>query len=208
MKEPRRSALGMLFEILGEELFNSDNIVLNLFEQNEINVLKQMLIGDVNSPKTSSVGRLFDAVSAIVGLRSTINYEGQAAMMLEFIVNQNEDGFYKFEIIEKKPFLIDWFPMIKKIMKDISVKVSPDIIAAKFHNTLVEIVLNIAQKIGINKVVLSGGCFQNAVLLEKSINKLNDNGFKVYRHQRIPTNDGGISLGQVVIANQRNRNRE
>ena len=167
-----------------------------------------MLIGDVNSPKTSSVGRLFDAVSAIVGLRSTINYEGQAAMMLEFIVNQNENGFYKFEIIEKKPFLIDWFPMIKEIMKDISVKVSRDIITAKFHNTLVEIVLNIAQKIGINKVVLSGGCFQNAVLLEKSINKLNDNGFKVYRHQRIPTNDGGISLGQVVIANQRNRNRE
>jgi hydrogenase maturation protein HypF len=202
IREPRRSALGLLFEIYGEELFNSDNVILNLFEQSEINVLKQMLIKGVNSPRTSSVGRLFDAVSALVGLRSTINYEGQAAMMLEHIANQKEEGFYDFGIIEENSILIDWFPMVKEILKDISDKINQDIIAAKFHNTLVEIILDVGQKFGINKIVLSGGCFQNAVLLEKSIKGLTKNGFKVYRHQRIPPNDGGISLGQVVIANQ------
>ena len=207
VKEPRRTALGMLFEMFGAKLFDSDNPILFQFSENEINVLKQMLIKGINSPRTSSAGRLFDAVSALIGLRSKINYEGQAAMMLEYLVNQREDGFYKFGLYDKKPILIDWFPMIKEILKDISDKIKSDIIAAKFHNTLVEIILNIAQKIGIKKVVLSGGCFQNAVLLENSINKLNDNGFKVYRHQRIPPNDGGISLGQVVIANQKFRNK-
>jgi len=201
VKEPRRSALGLLFEIFGEKLFTSDSLVINQFSDDEINVLKQMLIKDVNSPKTSSVGRLFDAVAALVGLRSTINYEGQAAMMLEYIVNQKEDGIYNFDIIDEKSIIINWFPMVKEILSDLSNKVNVEIISAKFHNTLVRIILRIAEKFRIKKIVLSGGCFQNAVLLEKTI-KLEKQGYKIYRHQRIPPNDGGISLGQVVIANQ------
>jgi hydrogenase maturation protein HypF len=202
IKEPRRSALGVLFEVFGEKLFNSNIPIFSQFNENEINVLKQMLIKDINSPRTSSVGRLFDAVSALVGLRSKINYEGQAAMMLEHIVDQNEDGIYSFELIDGKKIIVDWIPLIKEILKDIKINVTSGIIAAKFHNTLVEIIMKIALKIGHKRIVLSGGCFQNAVLMESAIKKLANNGYKVYRHQRIPPNDGGISLGQVVIANQ------
>ena len=115
-------------------------------------------------------------------------------------------SFYNFDIIDEQPIIIDWFLMVKKILSDISDKVNAEIISTKFHNTLVNIILKIAQKTGIKKVILSGGCFQNAVLLEKSIDILNKYGFKVYRHQRIPPNDGGISLGQVVIANQKTKN--
>ena len=127
--------------------------------------------------------------------------------MFEYMVDHNETGTYNFKINDEQPVIIDWVPMIKDIISDIKDDIVVGKIAAKFHNTLVNIILAIAEKIKLKKIILSGGCLQNAVLLEKTIIQLEKRGYKVYRHQRIPPNDGGISLGQVVIANQRLRDK-
>lgn len=203
VKEPRRSALGLLFEIYGAKLFDKKLKILNLFSKSEINVLKQMLIKNINCPITSSAGRLFDGIAALLNIRSTINFEGQAAMMLEFSVDMSQESFYPFEIINEDVYIVDWEPILKSILTDIGSGEKREIIAAKFHNTLVEIICTVVEKVGIDKVVLSGGCFQNIILLSKTIKRLEEKDFNVYRHQRIPPNDGGISLGQVVVAAQK-----
>ncbi len=203
VKEPRRSAIGLLFKIYGKNLFNMELSILDQFSKKEIIILKQMLIKQINCPQTSSAGRLFDSVSALLNLKSKCNFEGQAAMMLEYAADINEKGYYPFEITGHDFYIIDWQQMIEKILIEIKNKINRNIIAAKFHNTLVEIICQTVAKAGLKKVVLSGGCFQNAILLSGTIKRLQENNYKVYRHQRIPPNDGGISLGQVVIAAQK-----
>ncbi len=198
VKEPRRSALGILYSIYEERLFEEKaELISDVFEKDEIKVLKQMLNKKINTPLTSSAGRLFDAVSSLLNLVHINNYEGQAGMSLEFAIGSDTTDYYPFEIHDKKIFIIDWQPLIKELLIDKFNKVPVKIISAKFHNTLGQIILSAAKITDDEKVVLSGGCFQNASLLERTVELLQNEGHKVYWHQRVPTNDGGLSLGQI-----------
>jgi hydrogenase maturation protein HypF len=203
IKEPRRSALGLLYAAFGESIFE-ENKYLDIFSvkfsKTELQSLRRMLDRKINCPFTSSVGRLFDAVSSLVGISDITKFEGQSAMKLEFTVNPKIDDSYSFDIIDGELLIIDWKIMIDCILSEISNKTGPSVISSKFHNTLAHIILKIAQLLGENKIVLSGGCFQNVCLLQKSVELLEQEGYKVYWHQRVPPNDGGISLGQIAIA--------
>ena len=156
----------------------------------------------VNAPRTSSMGRLFDAVSAMVGLRRHRQFEGQAAMALEFAVREGVDDHYEFAAAPAGPgpVVADWEPAILQILADLRGGLSAGEIAARFHNGLARLIVRMARILGEERVVLTGGCFQNARLLHKSVEGLRDEGFRPCWHQRIPPNDGGIALGQVVAA--------
>lgn len=199
VKEPRRSAVGLLYEIFGDQLW-SHNHLLTAFDRSELPLIRQMLEKGVNAPVTSSAGRLFDAVAGLIGLRLRASFEGQAAMELEFAAYERADDKYSFALQEKSPFVIDWQPAILEIIDDLRAGETRGMISAKFHNMLCEMIVAVARKIGQDKVVLSGGCFQNRLLTERTIDRLAAENFRPYWHQRIPPNDGGISLGQVVAA--------
>jgi len=202
IKESRRSAIGVLYELFGPEVFNDVTQFEEMkFSSNELEIIKSMLDKKINSPKTSSVGRLFDAVSSLIGISHKSNYEGQSAMKLEFIVDKNESGKYPFKIIEKDKLIIDWQEMIESIIENKKRGIDISKISTKFHNSLAEILLQISNIVGEEKIVLSGGCFQNLYLTEITVNLLESNNYKVYIHQRIPPNDGGIALGQIAAAN-------
>ncbi|MBC8204727.1 carbamoyltransferase HypF [bacterium] len=201
IKEPRRTAIGLLYEIFGESIFDSEEYhPLNTFSPIEREILRTMLKGSINSPKTSSAGRLFDAVASIIGLRHFNNFEGQAAMELEFLTeNYDSEQCYEFLIIQSgDALIIDWQPAVLRILDDLRNNIPPEEISVKFHNTMAAVTFDMAQRIGLEKIVLSGGCFQNKYLIERTIGLLQEGGFRVYWHQRTPTNDGGISLGQAA----------
>ncbi len=171
---------------------------LQSFSKHELKLLHTMLQKNLNSPITSSVGRLFDAVASIVGLRQISRFEGQAAMELEFALHGIEtQESYEFALSEET---LDWGPMLLSIVSDVRAGISVGKIAAKFHNTLVEMIVAVARRVGEERVVLTGGCFQNKYLTERAIAWLREEGFRVYWHQRIPPNDGGIALGQIIAA--------
>ena len=205
IKEPRRSALGLLYEMYGDDIFEMSFDFLNSFSNSEKNNLRQMLDKKINTQRTSSTGRLFDAVAAILNINHKMSYEGQAAMMLEFSTLQGIDDTYPFNLVKKEITIIDWEKTIKSILADVQNKISLNIISTKFHNTMTEIITNVALQFKIENVALSGGVFQNAYLLERTVNRLNANNFKPYWHQRIPTNDGGISVGQISVAMKYNK---
>jgi len=206
IKEINRIAAGILYEIYGKEIFNDKNILpLKYFSDEELKVIENMLSKNINSPVTTSAGRLFDAVASIIDLRQKVNYEAQAAMELEFLTSDsNSNETYNFQIIEDKSrennYIIDWEPMIQEILIDKMNKLSLNLLSIKFHNTLSQIILSVAKMIGEEKIVLSGGCFQNRYLLERTIKLLEKDNFKPYWHQRVPPNDGGISLGQIIYS--------
>jgi hydrogenase maturation protein HypF len=167
-----------------------------------------MIKEEINSPLTSSAGRLFDAVSSLIGLRDVVDYEAQAAVELEMIADSTERERYGFDIIvEDGLFIIDPLHIILGIIKDMEVRKDPPTISSKFHNTVLAFIIELCKRIreakGIEKVVLSGGVFQNRYLLERIVPVLGEEGFLPLIHSSIPPNDGGISLGQVVIANKR-----
>jgi hydrogenase maturation protein HypF len=201
VKEPRRTALGVLYEIWGDNAISDRRLApIQGFSDSELVVIRRMLSRGINSPFTSSAGRLFDAVASILGLRQRVTFEGQAAMELEFAIQPDIEETYSFEIADQSPSVVNWAPMIPEILIDLQRDQSTGKIAAKFHNTLVEIIVAIAQKVGESKVLLTGGCFQNRYLIERAVNRLSEAGFDPYWHQRVPPNDGGIALGQVVAA--------
>jgi len=151
------------------------------------------------------MGRLFDAVSALLNVRGVVNYEGQAAVELEQLVKEGELGEYPFKIFEhEESLIIDPDPIIEGIVKDIKLKENPSVISARFHNSITRIISQMAIKVrertGLLDVFLSGGVFQNTFLLEKAWDILNENGFRVHVHKKIPPNDGCISLGQAFYA--------
>ncbi|MCX8197914.1 MAG: carbamoyltransferase HypF [Candidatus Micrarchaeota archaeon] len=206
--EPRRSAIGLLHGIFGERLFENGSLApVRSFTAAECRILKAMLGKRINSPLTSSAGRLFDAVSSITGMRQQAAFEGQAAMELEFALDGIEtDAHYAFAIKQKSnggsqsALLVDWEPMVRQIISEAAHGAPVGDISAKFHNTLAEAIVEIARQAAEEKVVLSGGCFQNKYLTERTIKLLAENGFRPYWHQRVPPNDGGIALGQLVAA--------
>ncbi len=199
IKQPRRTALGVLYEIFGNSVFERNDLIpIQNFPSTELQLLKQMLKKKINSPITCSAGRLFDAVASIIGLRQELNFEGQAAMELEFAIDKNVNAVYPFSFENKNRYIINWQEMIIEIIDDVKNGISKNIIAAKFHNTLAEMIVNIAQKINRQKIVLTGGCFQNKYLTERTVTRLQEEGFQPYWHQRIPCNDGGVSIGQII----------
>ena len=200
VKEPRRSALGMLFEMYGSSVLQRADIpTLQSFSENDKHIIAQMLSKGVNAPLTSSVGRIFDAVASICGLRQSLSFEGQAAMELEFATHGTRSNKnYGFEIQRSETgYSVDWSLMIEEILKDAKNGESLNEISARFHNTLAEVILAVVRKTKQTRVVLTGGCFQNKYLTERSVTLLAGHGIRPYWHQRIPPNDGGIALGQI-----------
>ena len=221
VKEPRRSAFGLLHEVAARDcnlLVQVRQKIAAAFSPTELAALESMLERKVNSPLCSSVGRLFDAVASLVGLRQQVRFEGQAAMELEFCaegvqtdeayslrIGDEDSSSGKTEVRDsKRKAVLDWSPMIEAILADVERGVPKGEISAKFHNALVETIVGVAQRFGERRVVLSGGCFQNCYLTERAVARLRAEGFQPYWHQRVPPNDGGIALGQVVAALRRN----
>jgi hydrogenase maturation protein HypF len=211
IKEPRRAALGLLCQMQNNPVLKPASLpTFKAFSGEEIRILQKMIQSNINTPFTSSAGRLFDVVVSIIGLRQINKFEGQAAMELEFRANSlitEED--YDLSIYEEaengtKKYIIDWELMFGELISDYHQNTSASIIAAKFHNSLSNVILEFEQKMAVPKIVLSGGCFQNKYLTEMSIKKLRSGSFDVYWHQRVPPNDGGISLGQIALANKKN----
>jgi len=209
VKEPRRAALGLLYELEGEATFNRTELpTLGAFSAQELGVLRPVLAKTINAPLTSSAGRLFDAVASLVGLRQVMRFEGQAAMELEFLASPDVSESYAIEVFENTQgqrrggaqTLVDWAPMVTQVIDDVRHRAASAIVSAKFHNALVESIVLIARSCGIEKVALTGGCFQNRYLTERAVSRLRSEGFRPYWHQRIPPNDGGISLGQLAAA--------
>ncbi len=199
-REPRRSALGLLHEMLGPEgVFSGGAAAVGGFGPRELKVLGRMLGQGLNSPRTSSAGRLFDAVSSLLGLRHAIRYEGQAAMELEWAAGTAvSEESYPFELPEGTPARLDWEPAVRAIMHDMDLGAGAALIARKFHNTLADMIIAVARAAGEERVLLTGGCFQNLLLTELAFAKLLAAGLRPYRHQLIPPNDGGIAAGQAL----------
>jgi hydrogenase maturation protein HypF len=199
IREPRRSGLGLLHEIFGSDCWNFRQLFSDLTE-NERELLRRMLEKNINAPLSSSAGRLFDAVAALMGLRLGATFEGQAAMELEFARQPGVRNAYSFVVSETAPMILDWEPAIRELLAGLGRKETSGTVSAKFHNMLVEMIIAIARKVRVEKIVLTGGCFQNRYLSEHAVARLRQENFKPYWHQRVPPNDGGIALGQAVAA--------
>jgi hydrogenase maturation protein HypF len=206
IKEPRRAALGLLYELFGDAVLMMKEITtVAAFTETELKVLRQMLLKNLHSPRTTSVGRLFDALASIADVRQAVSFEGQAAMELEFAMHDKTDTrVYGYDIVESRNksarWCIDWSQMIASVLHDVFARKPISYVSATFHNTLVEIIVDVAKRIGEHRVVLSGGCFQNRYLTEQAVVRLRQEGFRPYWHQRVPPNDGGIALGQMYGA--------
>jgi hydrogenase maturation protein HypF len=204
IREPRRIALGLLLELYGAKLPDISQLG---FSSSELDLLKAAYSKRINAPLTSSIGRLFDAVSALIGLRQQVSFEGQAAMELEFVCEGiTSERSYHPNMVRQETGgnILNWAPMIEGILADLAVGVNRAEIAAAFHNTLIEMIVRVAVQQQIEQVVLSGGCFQNKRLLEGSITRLEKAGFHPVWSQKIPSNDGGIALGQIMAAQREN----
>jgi len=219
VKEPRRTAVGLLYEIYGEGLADIPGLpLLDAFSRRELQVLLRMLSRRVNSPVTSSAGRLFDAVASLAGLRQRVSFEGQAAMELEFALDERSaappyryellavpDGLQQSSMKQGGTIVVDWEPLVKGIVTDVCQGVPVGVVSKRFHDTLAEIILGVAGRVGERRVVLTGGCFQNRYLTERTVQRLEAGGFRPYWHQRIPPNDGGIALGQAVAVSRQKK---
>jgi hydrogenase maturation protein HypF len=205
VKEPRRVALAVLWEMWGSTAFERHDLApVKAIDGHERRLLASMLEKGVRSPITSSAGRLFDAAAALIDLRQRVSFEGQAAMELEFIADPVASGSYPFAITPaaEDPDLleIDWQPLLEAMLEDSQRGVDTGIIAGRFHNALVDALVAVAESVGEPRVALTGGCFQNRMLTERAARRLRKTGLDVIIHHQVPANDGGISLGQVAIA--------
>jgi hydrogenase maturation protein HypF len=207
IKKPYRMALSYLYSLMGED-FKLEGLPLSRLESAELDIIKQQLRKGINSPLTSSAGRLFDAVSALAGVRGEIDYEAQAAIELEMLASDETDKSesYPFSIDEEGGIgVVKLKELFSAVVQDVRNKIPVPVISLKFHNTAAEIIAEmcklIAGESGINQVALSGGVFQNRLLLKLATSALQREGFDVLTHHLVPANDGGISLGQAVVAN-------
>ncbi|MDD2497704.1 MAG: carbamoyltransferase HypF, partial [Desulfitobacteriaceae bacterium] len=211
IKEPWRMTLSYLYAAYGSEMeFLNIDFIRCLPECWRL--LREALDKKINSPLTSSCGRLFDGVAALIGLKNKITYEGQAAVELEQLITPGEDDFYPFEISSSGQWEIDWRPLIRGVVDDLKNGISQGVIAAKFHNTVAQMCMKtcllIREFYGINKVALSGGVFQNVYLVNEAEDLLIRERFRVLTHRRVPPNDGGLSLGQALVASFQNAGKE
>lgn len=202
-REPWRSAVSYLYKIYGEDFKTLDLDFLKNIPATKVDLIIEALNKNINAPLSSSCGRLFDAVSALINLCTVSKFHAEAPMRIESIADNGIQDFYPFEFSE----IISFKPTIGAIVNDLKNKVTLPEISSKFHNTIIEVILAVADKIrtetGLNKVILSGGSFQNAILLEKSEHLLTQKGFEVFTHSLVPSNDGGIAHGQLAITAKR-----
>ncbi len=207
IKKPYRMALGYLYTLLGEN-FCLEGLPLDAVDPIEREVIKPQLKRGINAPLTSSAGRLFDAVAALTGVRQAIDYDAQAAIELEMIARNDvrETSAYPFSIDQsQEKQVVRLGELLEAIVRDVKNGTSPETISAKFHRTVARFIVKmctlIAEDRGIDQVALSGGVFQNRLLLRLVRTALRQEGFTVLTHRLVPCNDAGISLGQAVIAN-------
>lgn len=208
IKQPWRMAMTYLSEVFGEEFQDLSVPLIVRGDPKKWGILKRAIEKKVNTPWTSSMGRLFDAISSLLSIRDEVNYEGQAAIELEMAADKEIKETYPFCLLkEELPFVIDPTEMIRGVVKDLTEGNSPSKISGKFHRTIVRMIIETCETLRKeewgNRVVLSGGVFQNMFLLSLVTKGLKESGFEVYTHCFVPTNDGGISLGQAVIAHMR-----
>ena len=213
VREPRRTALSLLWQTVGEEALDDDSLPpLAGLPAKDRRLLGRMLHTGFNSPVTSSAGRLFDGLAALAGISQKVSFEGQAAMSLEHVADASVTDAYPFEIAAGEPTApeddprileIDWRPLIAAALEDARRGVETGIIAARFHNALAGAIVDLARRIGEPRVALSGGCFQNRLLTRAALAGLEAAGLETLLHRRVPANDGGISLGQVAVAAER-----
>jgi hydrogenase maturation protein HypF len=198
IREPRRAAFGLVHEALGP---NAVGLLAPLFAAEEISVLSQMTARRLNAPRTTSVGRLFDAIAALAGVRATAGFEGQAAMELELVADGvDERDAYTLPLREGEPAVIDWELLLRAVLNDRERGLPASAMSARFHNALAQVAEDIAVRVGLPRVVLSGGCFQNLRLTRSVRQRLVARGIEVYLPKRFPPNDGGLSLGQAYVA--------
>jgi len=195
VREPRRCSLGLLFE-LGADLARLKPLFPEAWE-----AASKLPAAAALSPRTSSAGRLFDGLASLAGLRQINAFEGQSAMALEHVLHrENTQEAYPCALRDDNPVVADWEPMLRAALQDLDRGAPAARVSARFHNGLAQLILELARRAGLERVVLTGGVFQNVYLSEKAAALLEGAGFKVYTHQRLPPNDGGISAGQAFIA--------
>ncbi|MCX6321663.1 MAG: carbamoyltransferase HypF [Bacteroidia bacterium] len=199
--EPWRMAFSYIYKYFGDSFDYKSVPLFKLIDDQKLLLVKEMIVKKLNSPMTSGAGRLFDAVSAILGFCSAATFDSEAPMRLESAIDGETNDFYPFRAAKT----IIFADTIKAIMEDLP-KQKISVISAKFHNTVAQVILEVSRQIrkdtSLNKVILSGGVFQNKYLLEKSSYLLTRNRFKIFTNHLVPANDGGISLGQLVIASK------
>ena len=214
IRDPRRTAASLLFSLYGTAAFGKDTLApIAALSPAERATFRRMLERGLNTPMTSSAGRLFDGVSSLLGLRQHVAYEGQAAAELEWAAREGRPGPpFPFTVLpagarpggpgseSEGVALVDWRPMLEALLQAFGAGASPADLARRFHDTLAEMIVEVAKERGLARVGLSGGCFQNRCLTERTVLRLREEGFHPFWHQRIPPNDGGIALGQVVAA--------
>jgi len=204
IKEPWKMAVSYLYAAFGDLLWNLDLALFKAIDARRISRIIEMITRKINSPVTSSLGRLFDGVAAIAGIRTQVSFEGQAAMELEMAAGENPQAFYDYEWKSEDIYKVMVPPLIRAVVRDVQAGVPLPEISARFHLTLIRLFTDLCAAIradsGLNRVALSGGVFQNSILLCGLGQALSDKGFEVYSHRQVPANDGGISLGQAVIA--------
>lgn len=204
IREPWRMAISYLHAAFGEDFRELDLPIFDAIPGNKIEMVADMITKGINSPSTSSVGRLFDGIAAIVGIRYSAAFEGQAAMALEMLADKANPTIYDHEWSIDRGHTISSLPLIRSVVRDVIRGVSPSTISRDFHHTLVHLFVRLCADIrktrGLKRVVLSGGVFQNSLLLTGLIRGLEREGFSVFTPIQIPANDGCISLGQAVIA--------
>ena len=210
VKEPWRTALSYLHSTFGDEMYEAHPAFFERFDMEKVDIVVNMMKRGLNSPLTSSAGRFFDALSSILGIRDVITFEGEAAIELETVAWDSPEGAqrpYSFEILPGEALVIDTRPVIRGVVEDLCSGVNRSRIASRFHWTVARMILSLSRIIskeeGARDVVLSGGVFQNALLLEMTTGLLKKEGFRVWTNEKTPVNDGGVSLGQAVVARER-----
>jgi hydrogenase maturation protein HypF len=206
IREPWRMAVSYLAQTFGEDFLDLDIPFVRELERGKAELILRMMAQRVNSPLTSSCGRLFDAVAALIGIRREVSYEAQAAIELEMAArSSSETDAYPFTIHRQDGrWQIDPSPLFGAIVEDLRRKVRTETISRRFHNGLVETLVRLAcmlrQESSINRICLSGGTFNNLLVFEHLTRKLESRGFEVFTHSEVPTGDGGLSLGQALVA--------
>jgi len=206
IREPWRMAVSYLAQTFGEDFLGLDIPFVQKLERGKAELILRMMAQRVNSPLTSSCGRLFDAVAALIGIRREVSYEAQAAIELEMAArSSSETDAYPFTIHRQDGrWQIDPSPLFGAIVEDLRRKVRTETISRRFHNGLVETLVRLAcmlrQESSINRICLSGGTFNNLLVFEHLTRKLESRGFEVFTHSEVPTGDGGLSLGQALVA--------
>jgi hydrogenase maturation protein HypF len=204
IKEPWRMGISYLVDAFGEDILDLDLPCFRALDKKKVEIILEMISKKINAPLTSSLGRFFDGIAAIIGIRNHVHYEGQAAMELEMAVKQETEKVYEYQWTAGDWVQILPQPIVHGVVQDLRNGISSEQISARFHSTLIRLFSELCEEIkkdtGLNRAVLSGGVFQNAILLTGLTGALENKGFEVFSHSLVPTNDGGISLGQAVIA--------